>query len=232
MSDNGMNNNTNRIKCTQLSSKTILSEEQYNKIAELIFETDPYIYPVMFGTGNEGVLCAKALLPLVFESKQDSMFSKDNLFVIEKGKQIAGLILWHKGKLHWNIDALIEIASQNGIKVVKDNIEIVRKEYVEDCYVNNDLLASDTLSLINICVDKRMRGQGIGKLLLSSFIKEHANERIELTVLADNLPAIRLYKNNGFEKVSEEAGFALITPKPMCLTMLREPNKHVSVLPE
>lgn len=227
-----MNSNIKKtVKCTQLSKRTVISKEQYDKIAELIFETDPYIYHVMFGDGSEGVQCAKALLPLVIESNQDSMFSKDNLFVIKKGEQVAGLILWHKGKLCWNTDALIEIADQNGIKIVKENIEIIRKEYVEDCYKKNDLLESNMLSLINVCVDKSMRGQGIGSLLLSSFINKHSNERMELTVLADNSPAIRLYKNNGFETILEQEGFALITPKPICLTMLREPNEYFSAFP-
>ena len=56
---------------------------------------------------------------------------------------------------------------------------------------------------LTIAVREDQRGQGIGTALLAHLLAE-ANrhlglKRIELAVFADNEPAIRLYKNFGFE---------------------------------
>ena len=71
--------------CRQLSETDYLSVSQYKCISELIFDTDPYIYPALFGEGSAGITNACKLLPIVFESGEDCMFRKQNLFVLYKG---------------------------------------------------------------------------------------------------------------------------------------------------
>lgn len=55
--------------------------------------------------------------------------------------------------------------------------------------------------IINVAVDERLRGQGIGKLLMRH-VAEHSLERqasrLYLQVIADNEPAVRLYMRLGF----------------------------------
>ena len=214
-------NSNNEIEYVQLSKEKSISKEQYEAISELIYDTDPYIYPVMFGDGSKGKQCAIQLLPTVFENGQDEMFSKDNLYVVERDKDVIGLILWYKGELIWNPESLLKIAEYKKIRLDKEKIELVRKEYVESCYKNNELSIRETVSLINVCVGKEMRGLGIGSMLLKSFINNHIGEEMELTVLANNAPAVKLYQKFGFKTVRKEEGFALVPKKPLCLTMQR-----------
>ena len=120
--------NNSIIQCRNLTLNDKLSDEQYADIARLIYQTDRYIYPAIFGCGDIGVECAVRLLTDVFESKKDEMFSKDNLYVLEEGRRIIALILWHKGRLIWNPEYLIESAHKKGLLLDKQNIELVRKE--------------------------------------------------------------------------------------------------------
>ena len=213
-----------KTHCFQLKKGTLLSNEQQEEIAVLIYDTDPYIYPVLFGEGEQGIARCKGILPDVFESGKDAMFLKENLFVAEYEGRIVGLVLWCKGELVWDPTALLKTAREKGIPLVEKTVRLVSKEYVESSYSANSLPEPTILSLINVCIEKSMRNLGIGGALMRAFIAEHAQEEMQLCVLADNLPAIKLYENCGFKAVREEEGFALINPKPLCLTMIREPN--------
>lgn len=211
-------------ECVQLSKGTVLSKTQYADIARLIYETDPYIYPVMFGEGEEGVRCAIRILPAVFEAGKDAMFAKNNLFVLKEGERITGLILWCAGNLSWDTQSILKIARQKGGGLNEENTELVRREYVSSCYEDETRSDCKMLSLINVCVLQEMRGTGAGTFLLNHFIKAHTESPMELTVLSDNAVAIRLYQKFGFEMIREEEGFALIPKKPMCFTMQRKPT--------
>lgn len=72
-----------------------------------------------------------------------------------------------------------------------------------------------------ICVDKRMRGQGIGRKMMTAFMEEHSAEPMELCVLADNPGAICLYENMGFRIANEATEFSLSESKPKCYDMTR-----------
>ncbi|MCR4793051.1 MAG: GNAT family N-acetyltransferase [Lachnospiraceae bacterium] len=213
--------NNSIIRCRNISADEMLSIEQYADIARLIYQTDPYIYPAIFGYGDEGIQCAISILSEVFECKKDEMFSKDNLYVLEERGRIIALILWYKGKLNWDPKYIIEIAEKKGIILDKNNIELVRKEYVEYCYADSTD-NNNTVSIINVCVSENKRRTGIGSKILESFIFEQGSQTYELTVLADNAHAISVYKKFGFSIVKTEEGFALIPQRPLCYTMRRE----------
>lgn len=207
-------------KCIQLTDNDTLTQEQYSAISRLIFETDPYIYPAIFGEGSRGMQNAVAILPSVFELKKDAMFAKNNLFVLFNNEDIIGLILWCDKNLEWNIESLLEIANEKGIELNKENIELVRKEYVDSRYLDGEQNYNH-MSLINVCVNSNYRGTGVGTHMLNCFIKEHTQGTMELAVLADNTPAIKLYQRFGFRIYQEEDGFSLIKEKPKCLIMRR-----------
>ena len=208
-------------KCIQLTDNDTLTQEQYSAVSRLIFETDPYIYPAMFGEGSGGIQNVVAILPSVFELKNDAMFTKKNLFVLYNNEDIIGLILWCDNNLEWNIESLLEIANESGIELNKGNIELVRKEYVDSRYLDGNQ-DHNHVSIINVCVDSNYRGTGVGKYMLNCFIKEHPQETLELAVLANNTPAIKLYQKFGFKVYKEVDGFSLIKEKPKCLIMKRK----------
>ena len=214
--------NRDQMQCKQLSENDVISDRNYREIAKLVYHTDPFIYPPMFGEGEEGILCASKVLPALFETNQDEMFSKKNLYVIESDEQVMGLILWYKGTLRWNSELILRIADQMGIFLDREIIEVIGKEYVEACYAQRSAGEKERIALINVCVDEEARGLGIGSRLLESFVKEHLQEAMELTVLADNEAAVKLYQKCGFTVVREELGFAFTEVKPRCFSMIRE----------
>lgn len=205
----------------QLKTDDVLTDGQYAAIAKLIYDTDPYIYPAMFGRGEKGIRRAAALLPSVFETGRDPMFAKGNLYVLEEGGEITGLILWHRGSLHWDAQALLDTAGRMGIRLNRRNVGLVKKGYVESCYDEGRAPDGSVVSLINVCVDREKRGRGSGGFLLENFIREHAGDKMELVVLCDNAAAVRLYEKHGFVIASRQEGFAVGPDKPMCFTMRR-----------
>ena len=218
--------NTDNLLFVQLNEETYVTPQQYADIAELIYHTDPYIYPAIFGDGNSGIEKAKIILPTVIESKKDTMFQKKNLFVAIFSGEIVGLILWHSGNLYWDCSELINVAKMNNIHLNKYRIKQVEKEYVSERYTGNDTNELP-INIINVCVKTKCRHKGIASRLLESFIDEHLEDNMELTVLSENKNAISLYEKQGFSADQETKGFALSKQKPLCLIMKRSSkNKY------
>jgi len=77
-------------------------------------------------------------------------------------------------------------------------------------YEENDIkgaliydLIYDRIEIEYIIVDKKYRRQGLGKKLLNYLIDQNKNiKNITLEVRKSNIPAIKLYESNGFEKVA------------------------------
>ena len=210
------------LTCEQATQILSISEDNYQRISDLIFDTDPFIYPALFGNGCLGKSNARLLLPSVFESNLDRMFSKRNLFIAYLNEAVVGIILWHKGSLEWNSSTLINCAKENNVQLIENNVVAVQSEYVESRYNQNENDQDEALSIINVCVAKDYRGLGIAHHMLSSFIDEHKCEEMELTVLADNSSAIALYRGLGFETSKTTDGFSLSADKPKCQIMIRD----------
>ena len=196
------------ILCKQLRNDTPLGSDRLREIAELVYNTDPYIYPAMFASRDE----ALAMIPAMFAAR-DPMFSLENLYVAEDGGRILGLILWIKGPMAWDTrvyDACMAVAG----RAPSEHIGLVVREYFS-AYRNQ---ARDVISLINVCA--AIPGQGIGSALLEAFLRDHPDP-CELYVLADNAAAIRLYERAGFQVAERLTGFSVEQTKPDCLRMTR-----------
>ncbi len=187
------------ISFVQLSSDAALSSANYTELADLIYDTDPYIYPAMFGSREN----AAAVLPQLFSS-QDTMFRVENCFTAFLGNRIVGLLLWVSGQLFWSPEPLKLAAERLGIPV-SPYLEAVAREYVGR-YAERE--ANDLISVVNVCVSADMRGMGIATELLKRFIVKHPWCAMELCVLKSNRQAIRLYRSAGFEVVGEYNGFS------------------------
>lgn len=74
--------------------------------------------------------------------------------------------------------------------------------------VSNSVL--DETSLLNICVDTTLQGQGIGKALLKYIIQAHEKSganKIMLEVRESNRPARHLYESLGFIQEGRRKGY-------------------------
>ena len=200
-----------RFKTKQCTGIGMLSGKDLERIGELIYDTDPYIYPAIFETQEK----ARRIIPLLIESRKDNMFCYENLYLIYKDSEIVGVILWHKGPLEYKSECLFDMAVQYGIK--QDNVKVTVEQYF-DSYKNQE---QEVISVINVCIHKQYRHQGIGSYILREFIKEHYNEKLELYTLADNKCAVNLYSKYDFQIIKEQKGFSLDENKPYCFQMVR-----------
>lgn len=185
---------------------------KYKKmIAELIYETDPYIYPAMFGDKKN----ALNIIPELLDSG-DEMFKYENLFVAEKETDLCGIILWYKGSLKWNEDVFRSTCKKLNARISK-YFDKVKKEYIS----HYEKVDENVISIINVSVLKEKQNQGIGTELLESFIKEHVNEKMELCVLDDNDIAKRVYEKMGFKYIEKYNGFFVKQTTIICERMRR-----------
>lgn len=208
-------------RCEEITTNTVISDNQYKEISGLIYDTDPYIYPALFGNGEAGRRNSQIVLPVLFEEDKDTMFKKTNLFLLYSGSSVVGVLLWKKGTMAWNADCLLDAAEKYRIELNKENVMKVSREYIDDRYTDSDLGEGNIISLINVCISNAERGRGLGQQILSRFIALHENEQMHLCVLADNPGAIRLYSNNGFQIVGSYKGFSLENNKPTAFEMER-----------
>lgn len=68
------------IEFQQLADNSYSKIEDYEKLAELIYETDPYIYPAMFQNKEDAI----KILAATIKRGDDNLFKKENIFVAKK----------------------------------------------------------------------------------------------------------------------------------------------------
>ena len=119
-----------------------LSSLQLSQIAELIYDTDPYIYPALFSSKDQAV----CILPRLF-CANDSMFCLENLFLCLNVEDVVGIILWHQGPLFWSPEPLCSVCDELNIMELP-HLNQVKQSYF-DSYANTP---ENTSAIINVCV--------------------------------------------------------------------------------
>lgn len=169
-------------------------DDNLRKISELLYKTDPYIYPYWFGNLDN---CLNELTPLLLEDK--FFFNINNLYIAidNSNSNIVGVVcITDKSvDLDYDYSKLINVNERYKFTVENYVLELV-KEVKESSFAY----------ISNVCVDENYRGMHIGNYMLSNIIKIYKDKffkEIVLDVLADNPNAITLYERLGFEKFSE-----------------------------
>ncbi len=168
--------------------------DSIEKISELLYNTDPYIYPYWFGNLE---CCKKELTPLLLEDR--FFFNINNLYIAidKKNDFIIGVICIVDRNSNLDYDySELKAKNEKYCFVVVNYIEGLIKEVQE----------SDFAYISNICVDKNYRGMHVGKYLLNYVVelyKDKLYKEIVLDVLAQNPGAIKLYQNLGFKQFTE-----------------------------
>ena len=71
---------------------------------------------------------------------------------------------------------------------------------------NNEIYYKEPVAYLDcLCIDKSVRKQGLGKKLLDEFInavKKQGIKYVKLNAFENNIPAVNLYKKEGFEEYS------------------------------
>ncbi len=173
--------------------------DNLEKISELLYNTDPYIYPYWFKTLEN---CKKELTPLLLEDK--FFFNINNLYIAinKDNNEIVGVICIVNKNVDLNYDyGKLKAKNERYCFTIVNYIEGLIKEVKE----------ADFAYISNVCVDEKYRGMHVGNIMLNQVIeiyKERLYKEIVLDVLAENPGAIKLYQNLGFEQFTEIfAGF-------------------------
>ena len=170
------------------------SDDDLEKIAELLYNTDPYIYPYWFETLDK---CKKELTPLLLE--KNFFFALDHLYITidSNNNDIIGVICI----LDKNDDLSYDYSE---LKKKNERYKFTIENYIEGLIEEVD--NADFAYISNVCVDANYRGKQIGKTMLNYVIdiyKKKLYDYIVLDVLAENPGAIKLYQNLGFEQFTE-----------------------------
>jgi len=203
----------NTINLKQLDPSMCIDERDMRKIAGLIYDTDPYIYPAMFITRENAMLLIPELIRL-----GDAMFRFENMLVAEIEAQIVGLVLWHRGALHWN-RKLFDQCIYNLHVEASPYIDEVQDKYFKS-YDNTSVA---TVSIINVCTDLAYRRKGIGRSMIERLIMNNDDHCLnyELFALKENHTAVRLYQSLGFFITKEFQGFSVDHRNLPCYQMVR-----------
>ena len=110
-----------------------------------------------------------------------------------------------------------EAYETNWMSTVGENIDEVEKRY----FASYQDIPPSCVSLINICISRDVRGQGIGGKMMDAFFQVKQGP-FELFVLADNPAAVKLYQAKGFQITQQQGGFSLDGIAPLCYRMVKE----------
>ena len=186
--------------------------DDLERIAELIYKTDAYIYPYWF----ESVENCKNILPNFI--KQDGfIFNLKNIDVAVKkdSNEILGIICSHKNSDNLDFD-------YSQLEQYNERYYFTINNYVKK--VINEVKKADYAYISNVCVHENARGLGIaGKLIdhVKEKYKEQLLSEIQLDVIVNNDSAVNAYHKNNFNEVgSTYSGFAdPAEEKPVVVSM-------------
>lgn len=184
--------NYKNLVITQFNFRKIDNYDDFDNIIELIYTADNIIYRDLFGNLDNARIVLKKLL---FNST--SVFYKDNYFVMEKDGKIVGVSANFNSKVKWDKNIVYT-------EMLSANVEIPAtfskvSEYFEMVYNYTNV----GVNICNVSVHKDYRRQGIGRYMVQNIISTAGANDVSLTVLADNKPAIGLYKKLGFFTIQE-----------------------------
>ncbi|HOA63714.1 MAG TPA: GNAT family N-acetyltransferase [Bacilli bacterium] len=142
------------------------------------------------------------------------MFYKNNYFIVKKDDKVVGVGGYFSKTIRWDRDHFYRVCLENQIPIPESFGAV--NEYLNKTFN----LYEDSRNLCNISVDQNFHRKGVASFMLKKFIEMSGQEDIHLTVLADNIPAIRLYEKHGFKKTYEFLDYGGYKNDPvMCLEM-------------
>ena len=186
-------------------------------IGELLYLTDPYIYPYWF---DGDITKGRQELARLCKTK-GSVFYYKNIIVAEMQGQIIGMACYFDDKA--DMTYAYEEEKLKNKRCVR-----VFDEYLHGL---NGEQQKDIVNISNICVFEPFRRHGVATKLLKHLFKKYDNGKtvFQIEVVARNTPAIKLYKTQGFAKVKEYNGFSA-TKKVKCFLIRRYPSASATIL--
>lgn len=161
-------------------------EHDRNRIAELIFQTDKELSPLVYGNNPRNMI--RELL-----DKNSGFFFSGHMRCAMLNDQIVGLAVIYP------VEAMGTLNRATG-QIFLDTIGfmgVIRKMpmLMKMAHMLGGSMDGDGLYLHTLCVDRDYRGSGIGSEILRNLASEH--RKIYLHVNAKNKGAVHFYEKNG-----------------------------------
>lgn len=195
-------NGENHEAVSEIKVRTLDPEkDDLNCAANLIFQVDPYICPDFFGDTER----AEKMGPVIFGEK-GGLFDPSHTLVAEEDGKLLGILVYADNKIKpWDTEGIKKKIEATGVEM-PENFDRANKNYMEAAVEDARSLPDGVVEVEWCATDSSARGKGVASKMFEEFLNLPYKEQ-HLTVLADNPPAINLYKKNGFEIVSTQTGY-------------------------
>ncbi len=170
--------------------------EDFDATIELIYESDDYLYPMLFGS----VETAKRVMPELLENSSSKFYKGNYRIIRQEGVIVAVASLCGEDDIRFLNENDIRRAFENANEQIpprfRDAISILRDTF--DIYPGQYRVIDD------ICVHEDHRRRGIGRSLVTRLINEASRDdrSVRLSVYKDNTIAYDLYCSLGFVPLS------------------------------
>lgn len=194
-----MERNSYEVVLEDIVCRRAKDTDNMREIAELMYQTDPYIYPFWFKND-----ITKGVNYIADRMKSEGFFFHYNNIYIAYDKytnKILGAICAVDNTVNLDYDYTQDMK-------IDYNFEFTIKNYilalVEEVKNNNYIYIS------NVCVNPNYRSNRIGTKILGHFISQMEKagwDEFALDCLLHNLRAKNLYHSLGFKEIKEIVGF-------------------------
>ena len=199
---------------TDIKLRKIEINDDIKTLTELVYDTDPYIYKDLFGDKSNALNLFKILL-----NDKKSLFYRDHFYGAFIGDNIVGIMSVIASNYEWDADSMRLAYMELGIKM-PDSAKAAN-EYLSQSFSR---IGAKSVAC-NICVNADYRHMGIGDFLVKKIISIAGRNPIELCVIAENIPAVKLYENNGFKIIEEKLEYGGYGQEDvLCYAMVRMPS--------
>jgi len=165
-------------------------------VAELVYDTDVYLFPFLFGARKRALPILRELIRLNANS-----FSHRYIQVYEGEGRVQAILI---GYDHREIDQKAEEGDFKSVLSVIDQILMVPKYWILQPFMDKSDVTG--VYIQNVCVAAEHRGKGIGSLLIRNFCETHPSD-VWLDVELGNKAALQLYQRLGFCIASKKSVF-------------------------
>lgn len=164
-----------------INRMNIDDEQEIQKVIELIYSTDDYIYPAM--CDGDYKYFEKAAGKLLFI---DSLFSHNNIDVARVEGHVAGILL--------TLDSSARVPELQEFKALGLEVRPCLVQTMANYFTHLvKEIAPDSLYINNISVSPDFKRRGVADALLGYALRKADGRRVMLDCLEKNGPAVALY---------------------------------------